>query len=61
MTKSVEIVISPDGSSIMVDAIGFKGPSCEEFTTAISNALGTTKNADLKPEYWECEGEQESC
>ena len=47
----VEIVLSPDGS-IKVDALGFKGKSCEEATKFLEG-LGGKKSTRRKPEYYE--------
>lgn len=48
--QTVEIIISPDGSSIKTDASGFEGKQCIESITPILDALGETEHIEEKPE-----------
>ncbi len=50
MNKTIEIVIAPTGQ-IQIDAVGFKGPDCEQATAFLELALGTVKERVRKPEY----------
>jgi hypothetical protein len=50
MNKSIEIIIGP-GGQFQVDAIGFKGPDCEQATRFLEEALGDVGKKTRKPEY----------
>ena len=47
MRKSIEVTIKPDGK-VEIEAIGFKGGSCEKATQAIEQALGTVATRKKK-------------
>lgn len=49
--KSIEVVVGPDGS-VTVEAIGFKGSSCEKMTAALEQALGAPGKRNKKPDYY---------
>lgn len=51
---TVEITFSPTGE-VAIEAVGFKGKSCEKATAAFAKALGTTTKKTLKPEYYQRE------
>lgn len=51
MVPEVRVVIGPDGS-ITVEAVNFTGPSCEEATRAIEQALGKVTERKRKAEYY---------
>ena len=50
MTKSIEIIIQPDGE-LKIDAVGFAGSDCEKATKFLEDALGTVADKRKKPEY----------
>lgn len=50
MKRTLEILISPTGG-IQIDAIGFKGPDCEQATRFLEEALGAVHVRQRKPEY----------
>ena len=50
MSRSIEIIVAPDGT-LSVDAVGFKGPDCEQATKFLETALGVTCKKQRKPEY----------
>ena len=52
MRKSIEVTIKPDGK-VEIEAIGFKGGSCEKATQAIEQALGTIATRKKKPEFYQ--------
>lgn len=49
----VRIIISPDGKKTTVEAVGYSGPSCEEATKAIEEAIGAEEARERKPEYYQ--------
>ena len=49
MKRTLEILISPTGE-IQIDAIGFKGPDCEQATRFLEEALGAVQVRQRKPE-----------
>ena len=50
MKRSIEITISPNGE-LSIDAVGFKGPDCEQATKFLEEALGVQAQKVKKPEY----------
>lgn len=52
--KSIKVLISPEGEAT-VEAIGYKGQSCEEATRWIERALGKTLAKKVKPERFQTE------
>jgi hypothetical protein len=50
MKRTIEIIVSPKGD-ISIDAVGFKGPACENATRALEEALGVVQRRNKKPEY----------
>ncbi len=48
--KCIDIDIGPDGG-IVIDAVGFSGPDCEQATQFLEEALGRTVASTRKPEY----------
>lgn len=50
MNKAIEVVVAPTGE-IQIDAVGFKGPDCEQATRFLEEALGTVSQRKRKPEY----------
>jgi len=49
-TTTIEIIISPAGE-INIEAVGFKGPDCEQATRYLEEALGTAGKTIKKPEF----------
>jgi hypothetical protein len=50
MNKTIEIIIAPTGE-IQIDAVGFKGPDCEQATRFLEAALGVVGQKTKKSEY----------
>ena len=50
MQRTIEIIISPTGE-IQIDAVGFKGPDCEQATKFLEEALGVVGQTVKKPEF----------
>lgn len=48
--RSIEVIVMPDGS-LIIDAIGFKGPACEKATRFLEDALGQIATKQRKPAY----------
>ena len=48
--RSIEVIVNADGS-LVVDAIGFKGPDCEKATRFLEEALGRIAAKQRKPAY----------
>jgi hypothetical protein len=48
--KTIVIIVSPMGD-ISIDAVGFKGPDCEQATKFLEEALGVVGKKVIKPEY----------
>ena len=51
-SRSIEVIVNTDGS-LVVDAIGFKGPDCEKATRFLEEALGRIVVKQRKPAYGE--------
>jgi hypothetical protein len=50
--KQIIIQVSPTGETT-IEAVGFKGQSCERATAALEQALGLIKSKRKKPEYYQ--------
>src|ERR1039458_3351777 len=50
MNRTIEIIIGTTGE-IQIDAVGFKGPDCEQATKFLEEALGVVWKKIKKPEY----------
>ena len=50
MNRTIEIIIGTTGE-IQIDAVGFKGPDCEQATKFLEEALGVVEQKTKKPEY----------
>ena len=48
--RTIEIIIGTTGE-IQIDAVGFKGPDCEQATQFLEEALGVVGQKIKKPEY----------
>lgn len=52
MTKTIEIIVSPTGET-MVQTKGFAGSSCRDASRFIEEALGQRKGEQLTPEFYQ--------
>ncbi len=50
MNKTIEIIIGTTGE-IQMDAVGFKGPDCEQASRFLEEVLGVVRQKIKKPEY----------
>ena len=50
MSRIIEIIVGTTGE-IQIDAVGFKGPDCEQATKFLEEALGVVGKKVKKPEY----------
>ncbi len=50
--RSIDVIVNTDGS-LVVDAIGFKGPECDKATRFLEEALGQIAGKQRKPAYKE--------
>ena len=50
--KQIEIEVSETGE-VKIEAVGFKGNSCEQATKAFEKALGVVRDKKKKPEYYQ--------
>ena len=48
--RSIEVIVNADGS-LVVDAVGFKGPACDKATRFLEDALGRIATKQRKPSY----------
>lgn len=60
--KKVIARINRDGSSVTIEAEGFKGTMCEGVIEKLAGSFGRVSDSERKPEYYEketnnlCEG-----
>jgi hypothetical protein len=52
MDKKLIVTISPDGTSVKVEAEGYVGESCKDATQLLIEALGTMTDDQDKPELY---------
>ena len=50
MTKTIEIIVTPEGS-FQIEAVGFQGTGCQEATRFLEEALGNIQQREKKPEF----------
>lgn len=50
MKPSIEVIVSSDGT-VVIDAMGFSGPDCEQATRFLEAALGIKSQGARKTEY----------
>ena len=50
MTKTIEIIVTPEGS-FQIDAVGFQGTDCTKATRFLEEALGNVQQREKKPEF----------
>lgn len=48
--RSIEVTVTAEGD-VDIEAIGYRGNSCEEATRHLEMALGQVQDRKLKPEY----------
>ena len=48
--RSIDVIVMPDGS-LIIDAVGFKGPECDKATRFLEEALGQIATKQRKPAY----------
>ena len=48
--RSIEVIVHTDGS-LIIDAVGFKGPACDKATRFLEEALGRIASKQRKPAY----------
>ncbi len=46
--RTIEIIVSPIGE-VTINAVGFKGPDCEQATRFLEEALGVVQQKIKKP------------
>lgn len=52
MDKHVIIQISPEGE-VKIDAVNFRGNSCEKATAALIKAMGQVTSSSKKPDFFQ--------
>ena len=50
MSRTIEIIIGTTGE-IQIDAVGFKGPDCEQATKFLEEALGVAQAVQALPDH----------
>ena len=48
--RSIDVIVNTDGS-LIIDAVGFKGPACDKATRFLEEALGQIAGKQRKPAY----------
>ena len=48
--RSIDVIVMPDGS-LIIDAVGFKGPECDKATRFLEEVLGQIASKQRKPAY----------
>ena len=51
MSQEIKFVVSPDGSEVEAEALGFKGKACEETLQPLLARIGGSPTDKKKPEY----------
>ena len=59
MTQTIEIVISPTGETT-VQTKGFVGPSCQDASRFVEQALGEKTAERATPEFFQCSSQHRS-
>jgi len=59
MTKTIEIVVMPNGQAT-VTTKGFQGTSCREASRFVEQAIGKSAGERLTPEFYQAESIQQS-
>lgn len=50
--QNIEVIISPDGSSVTIEAHEFKGSACLEKTQELISSLGRVVDSGTTPDYY---------
>ena len=50
--RSIEVIVNVDGS-LVIEAVGFKGPACDKATRFLEEALGQIASKQRKPSFGE--------
>lgn len=58
MSKSIEIIVMPDGKS-RVETKGFSGGQCREASLFIEKALGQQLDEQMTPEFYASSSQQQ--
>ena len=48
--RTIDVIVNTDGS-LVIDAVGFKGPECDKATRFLEEALGQIASKQRKPAY----------
>jgi len=59
MSKTIEIIVSPDGQS-RVETKGFSGSDCREASRFLEEALGNRVSEQLTPEFYRQQANNET-
>ena len=59
MSKTIEIIVSPDGQS-RVETKGFAGSDCREASRFLEEALGNRVSEQLTPEFYRQQASNET-
>lgn len=54
MSRQIEVIVDPDGG-VKIEAVGFRGSSCEKATKALEEAMGTPGKRAKKDAYYQQE------
>jgi len=54
MNKTIEITLAPSGQ-FTIEALGFKGASCQQATKAFEEALGQVESTHRTAEFFQSE------
>jgi hypothetical protein len=56
--KQITIQVSPEGE-ITIEAVGYRGASCEQATRALEKALGVPGKRTRKPDFFQGNNQQQ--
>ena len=51
VSKTIQIIVAPDGKAV-VETRGFVGPSCQDASRFIEQALGERTSEERSPEFY---------
>lgn len=49
--KQIVVTVDAEGQ-VSIEAVGFRGQSCEKATAALEQAMGIVKSKDKKPDWY---------
>jgi len=55
MPQEIKIKVSPNGEDVEVEAFGFTGGACKDWSQDLINALGPMEKEKLKDSYFKTE------